>query len=388
MDYLPHQIEKSDLVLSKVRAYGFAILAMEERTGKTGTFIRAVELSSARSALVVTKKAAIAGIEEQITAFGAKRSYTVINYQSLHKLPSNFSADVVILDEFHQGVCSYPKSSMTFKQLKPLCKGRAIIYVSATPFAESWSQSYHALKLSSWTPFPHKNFYAWHKEYGVECEIYMHGRHIKQYHLTQESRIKSILSPMMIAGTRKEVGFRHEPQDVLHHIALDEKTKTRIACIKKDKIIEELDIAADTPSRELNIVYQLSGGGIDDIRLSSEKIDYIRSNFDPGKTAIMAHYISEQERLKEIFPNVFSATAHAEGVDLSHFSDLVIYSQNFSTAKHSQRRARQANISRDEPIRVHFLIAEDPAIDRHVYETVARKQRNFTSRIYTRSLFD
>jgi hypothetical protein len=146
--------------------------------------------------------------------------------------------------------------------------------------------------------------------------------------------------------------------------------------------------------REINIIYQLSGGGITDDtgeyhHLSSEKINYIHSNFDINNTAIMCHYIEERERLKIEFPHVYSSTADAEGVDLSMFSDLIIYSQNFSTGKHAQRRARQANVNRDKPITVHFLIAESPAIDGHIYQTVSKKQVNFTARVYKQSgLFD
>ena len=85
---------------------------------------------------------------------------------------------------------------------------------------------------------------------------------------------------------------------------------------------------------------------------------------------------------------MYSSTSHAEGVDLSHFDNLIIYSQNFSTSKHSQRRARQANINRADPITVHFLIA-DTGIDQHIYDSVSVKQENFTARVYNQGgLFD
>jgi hypothetical protein len=361
-------------------------MAMAERTGKTGTFIRTVELSSAKTCLVLTKKAAIDGILDQIESFGASKDYTVTNYQSLHKLQKG-DYDVIVLDEFHQSVCAYPKPSITMKSLIDICRQKPIIYVSATPFSESYSQAYHPLYLSEWSPFQHKNFYAWHKEFGIDTEIYMHGRAIKQYNLTNESVIRSILSKYMITGTRQEVGFEHEPEDKIHIVELDTKTKVRINAIKKDKVLSEIDFSADSSMREINGIYQLSGGGVttdidEYLHLSSEKIDYIHSNFDINNTAIMCHYIQERERLKSIFPHVYSSTSDAEGVDLSHFENLIIYSQNFSTSKHSQRRARQANIKRDTPIVVHFLIA-DAGIDRYVYESVSKKQENFTARVYT-----
>jgi len=383
LEYLPHQIKMSDRVLDKVRRYGFAILAAEERTGKTGAFIRAVELSSAYTCLIVTKKAAISGIQDQIASFSAIKKYTVTNYQSLHKL-TNIDFDVIILDEFHQGVCSYPKPSETFKALKPICTGKPIIFVSATPFSETYSQAYHALALSDYSPFlEHKNFYSFHRALGVECSVYFNGRSVQQYHLTKD--LKPMLSPFMISMTRAQIGFEHEPTDRLHTVALDSKTKARISELKKDKVIEHLKVEALSIMGEMVSVHMLAGGGIlkDDeyIELSSEKIDYIHEYFNPKTTAIMAHYKAEQERLGRIFPNVFSSTAQAEGVDLSHFDNLVIYSQNFSTSKFTQRRARQARIDRATPIVVHFLLA-DYGLDAKLYDAVAKKKSNFTARVY------
>ena len=388
-DYFPHQVEWSNRLYSIISTYGFAILASEERTGKTATFIHLAEHSKSDKILILTKKAAISGIEEHISNLNARKNYTVINYQSVHKLESK-DYDLIILDEFHQALCSYPKPSNTYTAVKKLTENVPILYVSATPFSESYSQAYHALKLSSWSPFKHKTFYMFHKDLGIETLMYLHGRQVKQYNATQEPRIKTILSKYIVKATRKDIGFKHEPEDELHIVKLDAQTVADINMYKKIKMkhIRSTPISLESVMAEANAIYLRGGGFVehdgDCYKLSSEKIDYLLATFgDVDGLAVMAHYKCEQKYLESILTKatVLSSTAHAEGVDLHKFSTLVIYSMSFSTSKHVQRRARQCNINREDKIRVHFLLT-DNGLDKHIYNTVDEKKSNFTARIY------
>jgi len=117
-----------------------------------------------------------------------------------------------------------------------------------------------------------------------------------------------------------------------------------------------------------------------------EKIDYILKTWgDTANTVIMYNYIAEGNKLREVFKNcpILHATSYAEGVDLSMYDNLVVYSMNFSTSKHSQRRARQANQLRKDPINVHFLLVKK-AVSEQVYKTVAINKRNFVDSVFTR----
>ena len=379
MKLYDHQKRASKQLRKKLSKHGFVIFAAQERFGKTLSFIDVAERGYSHI-LIVTKKAAISSIQEQMKALGTTKRYDIINYESLHKLP-NANYDLVVLDEFHQAVCSYPKPSATYKKLLPICKDAEVMLVSATPFPETMSQSFHPLKLGKyplWDNYP--NFYDWFKQFGIVNTMFIHGRQIKQYHETKPVN----LTKYMVTGTREEAGFKHEPVDKMHTIKLKKRTKKDIKTYKEDKVIDEI-YPLDSAMAEMNAVYARSGGAVitEDgvIWKSTEKIDYVTDNFDPTNTAIMCHYKHEQSRLAELFPHVYSSTSHAEGVDLSHFKNLVIYSMSFSTSKFSQRRARQANIKRDSPIIVHFLIA-DAGLDRHVYDMVAVKNKNFTMRTY------
>ena len=389
-NYLPHQVEWSDRLYEIISRHGFAILASEERTGKTGTFIRLAEESKSEKILILTKKAAISGIEEHVVKLGAKKRYTITNYQAIHKLTDK-EFDLVILDEFHQALCSYPKPSGTYTAVKKITAGLPILYVSATPFSESYSQAYHSLKLSDHSPFKHKTFYTFHKDFGIECLIYMSGRQIKQYHLTQENRIKSLLSKYIVKATRKDVGFEHEPEDIVHIVELSTNTKSDINMYKKTKMkhFGSDPVPLESTMAEANAIYLRGGGFVENdgdcYQLSSEKFDYFMEHFgDRDNVAIMAHYKCEQKYLTSRLKNatVLSSTSHAEGVDLHKYDYLVIYSMSFSTSKHVQRRARQCNINRKDEIKVHFLLT-DHGLDKHIYDTVNNKKTNFTARIYS-----
>ena len=82
---------------------------------------------------------------------------------------------------------------------------------------------------------------------------------------------------------------------------------------------------------------------------------------------------------------ILQATSYAEGVDLSHKRHLVIYSQDFSTARHSQRRARQANKNRAEDIIVHYLLVKK-GISEQVYQTVSLNKKNYVDSLFEGNL--
>ena len=67
------------------------------------------------------------------------------------------------------------------------------------------------------------------------------------------------------------------------------------------------------------------------------------------------------------------------------YEHLVIYSMNFSTSQYTQRRARQANMKREQIINVHFILVKG-GISEQVYKTVAINKSNFVDKYYERGL--
>jgi hypothetical protein len=150
-------------------------------------------------------------------------------------------------------------------------------------------------------------------------------------------------------------------------------------------------LIADTTSKLRYALHMLEGGtakidGRPVILANREKVDYILEHFgDIEDVVIMYNYIGEGIKLREIFKRakILQATSYAEGIDLSMHKHLIIYSQDFSTAKHTQRRARQANQLRAEPIIVHYLLVKK-AISAQCYTTVSLNKRNYVDSVFTR----
>ena len=390
-----HQTIGAEWALDTIRTYGLAYLAWKERTGKTLTALLTVENSQAKNCLIVTKKKAIEGWEDTLHEWNHTTGFTVINYESIHKLSSN-NYDFIILDESHHAISGIGRPSKTWKAVKLFTKGKPILYLSATPYAEHVGLLYHQLKLSDWSPLKFKTFYDFYRRYGIPNMTrtpYGLQDQRNKYH-TEDVLLK--VDHLFNFKTRQDVGIEHEPTVNVIKVPISPRTYALMEVWKLDKVITigDHEILGDSDSKIRTVHYQLEGGTVklDDkttLRTGGlEKIDYIKSNYNLKDIAIMAHFIGERTLLKGLLPTVpiYSSDGHAEGVDLSHIKKLIVYSMSFKTSKHTQRVARQANHERTEPIEVDILTCAKPAIGFSVYQTVAVKEENFIKSSYERSI--
>ena len=131
-------------------------------------------------------------------------------------------------------------------------------------------------------------------------------------------------------------------------------------------------------------LYMLEGGvqkvQDDYLLLKDEtKIEYIKRKWgDHSNLVIAYYYVAEGMKLKQAFSKalILQYTAFAEGVDLSMYETLVVYSGSFSGSTYSQIRARQANLDRKTPIKVHFLLTKG-GISEQVYNAISEKMVDF-----------
>ncbi len=394
------QLQLSTQGFKILKEYGLVYLNMEERTGKTLTAILIAEESPLVSrVLVVTKKKALEGWEDTLKRCFHLCAYTVINYHSIDKVKIK-DFDLIILDEAHNYISAFPKRKAIWDKVIKYTKGKPIIYMSATSSAQGRHLLFNQLALSSWSPWAnHKNGYHWHREYGIPDEIYLYGRYIEKYDKVDNERVWDECKHLFIIKTRKELGFDKEPGDVLHYIELDKTTKEVYNELQKDKIIEMRAgmLIADSSMKLRTALHSIEGGTVilkDEITekpryivlTNREKVDYILSTWgDTKDMVIMFQYKAEKIKLGDIFKNalILQATSYAEGIDLSKYKHLIIYSQDFSTARHTQRRARQANKERTEEIDVHFLLVKK-AMSEQVYDTVSVNKINFVDSTYIR----
>lgn len=397
-----YQLELADKAYKILKDNLLVYLAMEERTGKSLIGLLTLEkCSNVNRVLIITKKNAISGWQDTINnSKWLKNKCDVINYHSCKKVRSRY--DAVILDESHTYISGYPKTSKLWNDVKAICMHKPIIYMSATPYAQGMQLLYHQFKLSTYSPWKkYSNFYAWYNKYaerdknGDVDTIWISGRAMKTYKKMNSDIILPTIKHLFIHKTRKSLGFKQEPKDILHYIELSDVVKKAYNMLLKDRVLifengdKSYDLIADSNLKLRSALHMLEGGAIkiDNTYIalnSSEKIDYIIENWgDSPNLAIMYNYIAEGNKLRSSFKEalILQGTSYAEGIDLSHIKNLVIYSQDFSTSKHTQRRARQTGKNRNEPINVHFLLVKK-AISSQVYKAVSKNKTNFVDSLF------
>lgn len=385
-----HQLVIAEQATAILKEHMIVYLAMEERTGKTLTAILVAEQINVERVLVITKKKALSGWHDTVAAYKPAKDFEITNYHQVDK--ASGTHDLVIIDEAHSYISGYPKTSKMWASIKAAAKGKPIIYLSATPYAQGYQLLFHQFAISDWSPWrKYKNFYQWFAVYGVAKSLYANGRQIPQYN-TVLPQVFETVAHLFITKTRKELDFEHEPEDVVHYVELDTQTKKLYNQLVDERIAKVVDqeLICDTVMKLRTSLHMLEGGvaKIDSTYIvlpNQEKIDFILANFgDSPDVVIMYQYIAEKTKLEKHFKKatILQATSYAEGVDLSSYAHLIIYSQDWSTARHSQRRARQANMARKEPIKVHFLLSAK-AISEQVYTAVAKNKVNYIDSLYT-----
>ncbi|MCH9740364.1 MAG: DEAD/DEAH box helicase family protein [Epsilonproteobacteria bacterium] len=402
LELMPHQQQGIVDIIEKLEKYKLAYNGWEERTGKTlPTILAANRIADGQDILVLVKsKDAIKDWEDQISEARELETinsmFIVESFRTNNKQIIGSKYGCYILDEPHLNIASYPKPSICWKTLKRGLDGNTfMIYLSATPHPNSYCQMFHQLKLSDNSVFSnYENFYKWFNDYGQIAEKFVrHGVPVKVYDdVKSPELVKRLIAPYFIHHvTREDAGYEHEPEDILHYVELSTNTKLVLNNIKdkKKRIFNlknngiEYQLVYDKASVRAHNLYMIENGvlKIDDnnyLTLSNrEKIDYILDNFgDNENTIIMCYYTKELIKLKEAFKNatIVSSEKYAEGCDLYQFEHLIVYSQSWRPGKFVQRRARQCNMKRETPIKVHYLLVKN-GVSHRVYTTLLSKKR-------------
>lgn len=404
-DYWESQKAIAREALPILEQYGLVYLAMEERTGKSGTAMYMVEQLPVQRASIITKKKAMEGWQEALGGLPHEKVYSLINYHSVSKLVGRHQ--LAILDEAHANVSGYPKKSVLWKEVHSKVYGLPIIYSSATPHAQGYQLLFNQFALSKWSPWrKYEDYYEWFKEYAVRDKdgklpmTYIGAQQQAiDYTQVQEARIKEEIKHLFVSYTRAELGFLQEPKDKLHYVELKPHIKAIYNQIVDHKVLsfthsetgKDYTLVCDSPAKLRYALHMLEGGtlkiGDEHINLgNNEKADYIYKTWgDSPNLVIMYHYIADGIKLNRMFKQarILQGTTYAEGVDLSMYRDLVIYSQDFSTAKHTQRRARQANRSREDDITVHYILVKKGASEK-AYRTVSINKKNYVDTVFER----
>ena len=389
MPYAPHQIAASEDIADRIERDGFCALAGAPRSGKTATGIRVCELLHFDSVLVLTPKNAIAGWKSEISRTRTKTHITVTNYEQCHKLdPADY--DFVILDESHR-LGARGKPNKRFMNIRRVAWDKPLLIMSGTMTIESELQIFYQTAISKYGPFSeYKSFHKFFLQYGIPNTMQINGRTIEQYNRCRESLVYKI-AEFTVVMTQQDAGIVGEAVDQLHVVKLSPETKALIKQAKSGVIeMHGWEILLESIISERLAIHQLEYGGIkvgDNYRQTGydEVADYILETFgDHDKLALMCHYVSTRRVFERKFKKarLLSSNAHAEGVDLSGYTDFVVAGTDFSGAKHAQRRERGINMMRQGDTTVHFIVTNG-GISREVYKTVTDK-KDFNLALYRR----
>jgi hypothetical protein len=391
-----HQEEFAEKLWQILKVKGYVYLAGKPRSGKTYTSILTAEKSDKiKSVIVLTKKAAIPGWMKFLDGNESlKHNYTVTNYEQIgtfDKLkfrPEDYQ--LAIIDESHN-IGAFPKPSGRYKAIRKLCANIPHIHLSGTAMVESQASIYHQMTISKYSPFKHRNFYDFHREFGEPYYIMAGGRQINQYDKTKDS-LMPIINDFTVYMTQEDAGIDKSLQaiDKLHMVELKQSTVKLYNKLQEDQIItltldsetgEEVTIVADTVMKLRTSLHMLESGIVKDgdkyIDIgNNEKVDYIMKEFgDNEDTGIMCHFVGERIKLEKAFKKakIYSSSSHAEGVDLSHLKNFVILSSDYSGAKFIQRRDRIINTNGSNTLTVHHILVKS-AISEQVYKRVSKKE--------------
>ena len=385
IEALPHQVEFSVKCWELLKTLGYVYLAGKPRSGKTYTSILVAEKSDKiNNILVLTKKAAIAGWNKFIVGNSAlKHKYTVVNYEQAHKLnPKDY--DLVVIDESHN-LGTIGKPSQRILTIKKLCWNMPHIHLSGTAIVESPCGIYHQMTISKYSPFKHRNFYDFHREFGEPYYIKAAGRDINQYDKAKPSLLPKI-NEFTVYMTQEDAGIPKELQavDKIHYVELLPETKKLYNELTEHKIVTLKNgekLVCDSVMKERTSLHMIESGvaKVDDAYIdlgNREKIDYIKKTFGDSKDmGIMCHFVEERLIADREFKyaNIYSSTSHAEGVDLSHLKYFIIMSSAYSGSKFIQRRDRIINTNGSNTLDVHHILVKG-AISEQVYKKVSKKE--------------
>jgi len=412
MELRDYQIDIAERGLKILQEHKILYLALQVRVGKTVTALYTAMNYGARNVLFITKKKVIEDIEGQWKELAASYpvyndagwyDLKVVNYESLHKL--TFKPDLIICDE-GQVLGQFPTPAERTKLLKKIAHGLPIIYLSGTPSAESYSQLYHQLWISSFSPWnAYPTFYKWAKEYVSVRKKYLYNREINDYSDGNKVRIDQDTQHLFISFSQEDAGFTEYVDEEVINVKMSDKVYRIADKLIKHKIVEGQSgiILADTAVKLQQKLHQIYSGTVitednGPIILDRTKAEVIQERFAGQRIAIFYKFIAEGDLLKSMFhwtnnPMQFNQSkdlvflsqiqSGREGINLHTADCLVMYNICFSSVSYWQSRARLQTKDRTKKAKVYWVFAEG-GIEEKVYKVVQQK-KDFTLSYFKRA---
>jgi len=385
----------ADKGLKILQEHKLLYLTLETRLGKTLTSMTIAERFGAKNALFLTKKKAITSIQKDYKLGEFIFDITVTNYEQAKNMVG-IDYDLLILDEAHC-LGAYPKKSARVKTIKQMTRNVPIIYLSATPTPESFSQIYHQLYLSSWSPFSaYTSFYKWAKKFVNIRDRKIGGRTIKDYSKASKEMIEPFLNRVSLSLTQEEAGFTEKVEERFLSVEMNSTTKMLAKTLANERYFkgDAGEIVCDTPVKLQSKIHQICSGSVKledgtKIILDESKAAAIK-NHAKGKFAIYYKFTSERDILMRHFDNITEdpidfeesddkvfisqVVSGREGIKLASADFIYMFNIDFSFLSYEQTRNRLQDYKREKPP-VLYWVFSDIGLEKKVYKTVMSKKR-------------
>lgn len=388
----PYQLEISEKAVNILNKNKIVYLSMQVRTGKTLTALNIANLYKAKNVLFLTKKKAIKSILDDYSNFNFTFDITVLNDESIHKLGLDF--DFVIHDEHHR-FGAFPKPNKSAKIFKQKYSNLPMVFLSGTPFPESYSQVFHQFWISNYSPFKENNFYKWAKNYVNVKLKYLGYANVNDYSEANYDKIKPIIDKYLVTFTQKQAGFETNVNENILYCDMNSLTYDLCEKLKNDLVIEGKNevVLADTSVKLQSKLHQLYSGTVKFESgkrkvLDYSKAEFIKERFKNNKIGIFYKFKAEYDALKEIYKDnltdnleefntsdkniALQIVSGREGISLRNAEYLVYYNIDFSAVSYWQSRDRLTTMERkNNDI---FWVFSRNGIEEKIYKSVQNKK--------------
>ena len=400
MELRKYQVELSNKGTEILKSKGIVYYNFAPRVGKTLTALQTCQIFGAKNVLFITKIKAFKSIQDDFDLMNYSFTLEIINKESIHKIEHN-NFDVIIYDEAHGLLSTYPKPNNFYKTAKKRFSKIPAILLSGTMCVESGSQIYHQFNFSAFSPFKNSStFYKWAKDYVDVTQKQLGYGLINDYSKCRLDIVNKIIEPYTLKFTQEESGFISKVNK--HILYFPASNKKIISKLRKDGIVQgkEEVIVADTAVKLLQKIHQLENGTIIFDSMNTKILDYskgefIKDYFKGKKLAIIYNFKNELTLLQEVFKNncttdleEFNTTSKhylgqqvssCEGLSLAKADALVFYNFSYSGKNFIQaidRLTLKDRVSNDV-----YFIFEKGSLTEAIYKTISKKE-NFNNKCF------
>jgi hypothetical protein len=386
-----------------IRKHKLHYLCYSVRTGKTATSLEVARLLGCKKVLFITKKKAMSSIQEDYNDFGFTFDIVIINKESVQKYECD-DYDLIISDEHHAKISSFPKPPLLAKYLKAKYSKKPMLFLSGTPWAESFSQAYHQFWISDYSPWKdYGNFYKWARDYVKPKQKRIGSFMCNDYSEGIEEKIMKDISHLISTRTQEQSGFKSKITEEIVYVKMNPQTYRIADTLLVDRVFEgKTDIIlADTAAKLMQKLHQVYSGTCklesgSSVVLDTSKAEYIRDNFKGKKLAILYVFKEELNLLSQVLGpenltndlDEFNSTdkhfvgqivSSREGISLRNADILIMFNIQHSNVSYIQGVDRMTTMDRPEN-NVVWLFSEN-GIEEKIYKVVKKKDK-YSSNIF------